>query len=337
MNSQRILELDALRGIAALSVVIYHYFYRYDEIYGHQGITLAWSGFGQYGVHLFFMVSGFVIFWSLNNVQRPLDFLVSRFSRLYPAYWAAVIVTFITIYSFGLPGREVSIENVALNFLMFHEYLKVPHVDGVYWTLTIELTFYFWIFLLFLSSQLNKVVGIFSVLVLVSVCHTLGIVTIPSPIYKLFILHQISLFLAGICFYKLASGSRNAIDIAAIILSLLSTIVTHSFEAFFVFSCFYIVFYLAVQGHLKMLSVRPLIFLGGISYSLYLLHQNIGYVIINKAYDLQLNPFVGTFGALAVVITLATLFMKFIEKPALKAIRGAYKQNKTTVNTSTSP
>jgi len=118
------------------------------------------------------MVSGFVIFWTLNKTEKPLDFLVSRFSRLYPAYWLAVIVTFSAVYAFGLSGREISINNAIANILMFHEYLKIPHVDGVYWTLTVELTFYFWIFLIYLSSNLNKVEEIFSFLVIISIAHS---------------------------------------------------------------------------------------------------------------------------------------------------------------------
>ena len=266
MKSQRLLELDALRGLAALAVVIYHYFYRYNQIYGHESLFVDWSSIGKYGVHLFFMVSGFVIFWTLNKTERPLDFLVSRFSRLYPAYWAAVIFTFFVVYAFGLPDREVSINSAVANILMFHEYLRVPHVDGVYWTLTVELTFYFWIFLLYLSSSLNKVEEIFSFFVIASILHSLNVVSIPTPLYKIFILKYVSLFLAGICFYKLTNGIGNRKTFIALVLSLLSVIAIYSLEAFALFSFFYLIFYLAVSGRLKILSLKPLVFLGGISY-----------------------------------------------------------------------
>lgn len=164
MNQNRLLELDALRGIAALAVVIFHYFYRYNTIYGHENLPSDWAYFGQLGVELFFMVSGFVIFWTLNRVDKPLDFLVSRFSRLYPAYWLSVIITFFIVAIFTLPGREVSLTQAILNLLMFHEYLKIPHVDGVYWTLTVELTFYFWMFFLYLSVGFKHVEKILSFL-----------------------------------------------------------------------------------------------------------------------------------------------------------------------------
>ena len=146
MSSKRLLELDALRGIAALMVVFYHYFYHYNEMYGHQSIPVSWSFVGRLGVALFFIISGFVIFWTLSRTERPLNFIVSRFSRLYPVYWFAIALSFVAVLCFGLPGREVSLRDAALNTLMFHEYLDVPHVDGVYWSLTVELSFYFWNF-----------------------------------------------------------------------------------------------------------------------------------------------------------------------------------------------
>src|SRR6266446_6407653 len=82
-------ELDALRGVAALSVILFHYLHQYDAIYGKDGVllfgALNWPS-GIYGVYLFFMISGFVIFMTLRGARDWLDFVVSRFSRLYPAY-----------------------------------------------------------------------------------------------------------------------------------------------------------------------------------------------------------------------------------------------------------
>jgi peptidoglycan/LPS O-acetylase OafA/YrhL len=93
-KQNRLFELDVLRGIAALGVVMYHYTTHYDELYGHSQKVLIYFPFGQYGVELFFIISGFVIFMSLERTKSSLDFIVGRFSRLYPAYWTAVILTF---------------------------------------------------------------------------------------------------------------------------------------------------------------------------------------------------------------------------------------------------
>src|SRR5262250_3203475 len=75
----RLEELDVLRGLAALAVVVFHYS-------GHA--TRYFTGFpfhftvGLHGVELFFVISGFVIFMTLERTARLRDFAVSRFSRL---------------------------------------------------------------------------------------------------------------------------------------------------------------------------------------------------------------------------------------------------------------
>jgi peptidoglycan/LPS O-acetylase OafA/YrhL len=330
MSNKRLLELDALRGIAALMVVIYHYFYHYNEMYGHQGIPVNWSFVGRLGVALFFIISGFVIFWTLSRTEKPLDFVVSRFSRLYPVYWFAIALSFVAVFYFGLPGREVSLRDAVLNTLMFHEYLGVPHVDGVYWSLTVELSFYFWIFGLYLVGKLSKIESITIPLMLLSIAHSIGLIAIPDAIYKVLILRYLPFFVAGICFYKIAHHAANRTTLATLFLSLFSTIVIYSFEYFMVFSAFYLIFYLAVSGYLKFLAVRPFVFMGGISYSLYLLHQNIGYIVINQFYKYQWNTLLGIFLAICLSITLAWLLSKYIEKPALSFIRQRYKRGEKT-------
>ena len=97
-SSVRLVELDALRGIAAMAVVAYHYTTHYANQIGH--MTPLRFGFpaGNYGVHLFFLISGFVIFMTLERTRNAMDFVVSRFSRLYPAYWAAMLVTGVVVY-----------------------------------------------------------------------------------------------------------------------------------------------------------------------------------------------------------------------------------------------
>ncbi len=83
----RIKERDALRGLAALAVVLFHYTTQFEKLFGHSN-ELSWSmPYGDLGVHLFFMISGFVI---------------SRFSRLYPAYWLAIILTTAVVWTYGL-------------------------------------------------------------------------------------------------------------------------------------------------------------------------------------------------------------------------------------------
>lgn len=122
---RRIEELDALRGPAALAVMVHHYFNRFDFLYGHWFPVPKFTDVGKYGVHLFFMISGFVILMTLERTRRPVDFLFARFSRLYPAYWVCVLLTFALVRIFSLPGRETSVKDALVNLTMLQSFFRV--------------------------------------------------------------------------------------------------------------------------------------------------------------------------------------------------------------------
>ncbi len=323
----RILELDALRGIAAMAIMAYHYFFRYNEIYAHPYTKVAWTNCGKYFVYLFFIISGFVIFWSLNNLKKPFDFMVSRFSRLYPAYWTALVITFSMVCLFGLPGRKISIQNGLLNLLMFHEALGVPHIDGVYWTLTIELIFYWWSFILYLFNQLKNIELWICPLIILSIFQGIEIINMPNELTKILLINHIYFFGAGICFYKILNKEANKLTILILFTTLFSTIPSFSIKHFLIFSSFYIFFYLSINGYFKFLKNPVFIFMGSLSYPLYLIHQNIGYIIINQSYNFDYPLVYGICSAITLSILIAYCINKYIEKPSSFLIRVYYRQN----------
>ena len=84
-----------------------------------------------------------------------MDFVVSRVSRLAPAYIVAIAVTFAVVRGFGLAGRETTLAQTLVNLTMFQELLHVPDVDQVYWSLQVELIFYCWMLLAYVSGMLG--------------------------------------------------------------------------------------------------------------------------------------------------------------------------------------
>lgn len=120
----RYLELDALRGIAALAVVLFHFtMYRPEAGYGFVlGVT---------GVDLFFIISGFVILLSLEKTRDWKEFLLDRFSRLYPAYWACVTLAALTALISQGPARDLAGRYLA-NLTMFQLYFGAADLDGSY-------------------------------------------------------------------------------------------------------------------------------------------------------------------------------------------------------------
>jgi peptidoglycan/LPS O-acetylase OafA/YrhL len=143
---QRATEIDFLRFIAAVSVMFYHFTYRRtqggDSVF--PGVD-AVTRYGYLGVNLFFMISGFVIMWSALG-RSPSSFVRSRFLRLYPTFWLCMAITVGVVYA--LTGGLFTIEALAKNATMLAGYLNADYVDGVYWTLQLELKFYALVFLM---------------------------------------------------------------------------------------------------------------------------------------------------------------------------------------------
>ncbi len=288
-NNRRLVELDALRGIAAILVVLFHYTTRYDQLYGHEVAPLIALPWGHYGVNLFFMISGFVIFMTLHRVSRPMDFIVSRFSRLFPAYWAAVITTFLLISMLGLPDHVVNASTAAMNLFMIHSLAGIPHVDGVYWTLVIELIFYCMALLLYLFGRLDRVhVALLTLLILRLIWFLadkfFGIELSWTLSYFL-ILPYIAWFICGIMIYRRVTfpGVTPRADLLILLAAILQLAVVESIGIGVLATCLSLILWAAAKGKLPFISNSLMAWLGAISYTLYLLHENIGWSIILRA------------------------------------------------------
>ncbi|RZA28395.1 MAG: DUF1624 domain-containing protein, partial [Lysobacteraceae bacterium] len=89
-------EIDYLRGFACLCVVAFHWFSRGPNLGLMPGVEFpqaeAVARYGYLGVHLFFMISGFVILMSAQGAT-PRSFAAARAARLYPALWVCATLT----------------------------------------------------------------------------------------------------------------------------------------------------------------------------------------------------------------------------------------------------
>lgn len=158
-KASRISWLDSLRGIAAFMVVILHIWLIWreknptvkvpDEIsIFFNCITKGFIDFGKIGVAVFFIVSGYVIPYSIEKKSIK-NFLISRFFRLYPIYWVAIIFAFF-LY-------EKPILDSLINMTMFQSFFGIKDSIGVFWTLQIEWIFYILCILLkFFNILQNK-------------------------------------------------------------------------------------------------------------------------------------------------------------------------------------
>ena len=166
----RFYELDILRGVAAMMVVIYHYkhFFFVSDAYGfdylHMPLFRALEPiyvYGQFFVELFFSISGYVFFWLYSEAiaarkTTGTDFFIARFSRLYPLYFATFILvaliqwTFHHLYGADFIYHHNGARNFALNLFMVQQWWPHPDMsyNGPSWSISVEVFLYAVFFLL---------------------------------------------------------------------------------------------------------------------------------------------------------------------------------------------
>lgn len=325
----RIAELDVLRGLAALTVVVFHFTTSFEITYGDRH-PVTNIRYGVFAVHLFFMISGFVIFMTLSNTRTALDFAVSRFSRLFPAFWAAVLLTQTVVRLYGTTDISVTWREAFINLTMLGEPLHARLVDNVYWSLLIELEFYIIMLSLFLADWLKHIERLVIPWLILQI-FTVGAEAathrpVPQALAVLFLLKYAHLFLAGILCYRIRFAGLSATRHILLLCCLITEFVVQGMAAGLVSIVFFALFYALARNRLGWIAVRPLVFLGTISYALYLIHCNIGYVIM---LHLSGSPrAVQLLVAGIIVFFLASLVTFAIERPCQRAIRAWYKNLK---------
>lgn len=333
-KSQRFSELDSLRGIACLLVLISHYTWAYNHYFNTLDNQIFYFRYGDFGVQIFFILSGFVIFMTLNKVKSIKEFAVARFARLYPTYWAAMFFTITILFFFPVPGLgNYNLILILKNITMLQAFLRTEHIDQVYWSLCVEIVFYIIMGTLFYFKQLNnKYVSI------AWLSLTL-IVFMPDFYLKkfivvIFILKNAPLFIAGIMFYKVKIGTAKLANHLIIILSFIlyglmfykerikaDSDYNSDFTPLFLLIVAFVLFYVLIYFSLKSLNNKILLFFGTISYPLYLVHNVIGYSIIYRVKMVTKNQLIQFIVPTIISIILAYIITFFIEKPSIKVLK----------------
>jgi peptidoglycan/LPS O-acetylase OafA/YrhL len=139
-----------IRGIASLAVLLQHGCERYPLF---NEASHAVFNLGRAAVVAFFLVSGFVIPFSLERSGSLKRFWVGRLFRLYPLYWASLIAA-ILLFAGGIvsPPLRFGVNAALLNITMFQGFVGLPHAIGAYWTLGLEIIFYMMLSALFIAG-----------------------------------------------------------------------------------------------------------------------------------------------------------------------------------------
>jgi peptidoglycan/LPS O-acetylase OafA/YrhL len=323
-NKPRFLEIDALRGIAAIIVLISHYTWAYDFHYGLPFRAFHFC-YGDLGVQIFFIISGFVIFMTLKRVTTTKEFIISRFSRLFPTYWLCIIITSLIIFLFPIPTLgNYTLKEIFVNFSMVAGFARIRYIDQVYWSLEVELWFYAVMALIFYFKKLQYIDYI--VIIWLLICVLSLCVDFPGEKYikKSLLLHDAPLFITGILMYKIKLKTATFLNHITIPVAFfiycfnLHENYPKDILPYLLVAVVYLVFYIYAFWGLAFLKNRVFLFFGAISYPLYLLHNVIGYVILYRLRVFIDNEFYYFMITAAIAILLAYIVTQFFDKKATR-------------------
>lgn len=340
----RLALIDGLRFVAAITVLLYHYTAWHHGFWGTAEARESWptlskfSVFGNMGVQLFFIISGFVILLSSYG-KNPSKFVGSRIARLYPAYWIAVLASgFLVIKLWPQMGEGRNFADLLANLTMFHPAMGVRHIDGVYWTLWVEMRFYILILLLMLLRLLT-LRGITALAVVWPLVGLWDQLANNSALSNTLMSQYAPLFAGGMMLfmiYKFGSSLlRWSILVMNVALSAYFTGITAPGEAeelagYIIQPWVYWLIIVGIFGLVALLSLSPLrniqwkflAMAGALTYPVYLLHQVWGWWLIDKLQPVVSASPAGKYLVLASVISLvvgaAYLVHRFIERPLAK-------------------
>lgn len=342
----RLKTIDGLRGIAAMWVVLYH-------LQGAMALTFPdWAhplvqwfmGQGFLGVDIFFVLSGFVIPFSIRNADLTPGFMgrfaLRRSIRLDPPYWMAIAVEIVfvaTALRLGLAEAPLPTPGQVLAHVFYlQNILGSGDIVGVFWTLCFEIQFYLGIVALLVAGQaIERTVGrrwaitvgssLFAIMFVVSVLGRYGIG--GMEIHPGFALLRWFQFFMGVLVFWVVTRRIAWYLLPASWVILIAVLIVGGespLQAIPIFTSALLWWSWERDRMSTILSNRVVQFLGAISYSLYLFHATVGWRWI-RLMGLYFGPdasnliAVGAFATgCAVAVGFSWAAWKWLERPAMR-------------------
>jgi peptidoglycan/LPS O-acetylase OafA/YrhL len=339
-QSGRLLNLDLLRLVSALMVLSFHYGFRM-RISGEGGgmgfpelaPVAIW---GDIGLLIFFAISGYVITMSAEG-RSAYAFAAGRLARLWPSFFVCATITALVLVALPVPNLPgPTLGQWLAHLIILSRMLGQPFLDGAYWTIAYEIIFYAWIFLAIATGIFQRHWRLIVLLWLgVSVLNE--VLLHSGAIQKLFITTYSGYFAFGLSLFRLRTAySRTGACVlaaSACWAAVTPLIIEQEFLVTYGLDRSMIGLVLmgpaalamvAAAALLPSLNIRPslAVALGGLTYPLYLLHQNIGYAVFAN-FGTQENRWVLLATLLVVLFGASFAISKAVEPPARRAIIAA--------------
>lgn len=347
MEHQRIGFCDELRGFAAIIVMLSHFTIGFNALHGFLYNPLTSDDIfpswflrllpidGAFGVAIFFLISGFIIPFSLQK-RSAFKFLQARIIRIYPVYVVSALITTLlglVLFDFDFQKIIIFIKSITL----FRDWLGGPAVDGVLWTLEVEIKFYLYIALMLPILRSKPIIVIIIPLIIVVFFIFLLKIHPSYPIESTFqgyrtvlnvVLYDfgfLSYMNIGLIIYLYHVGKFNKSWSMMLILfslivclifikeryqsnNLVLEIYLFALVVFLFFYKFGIFFKIGFSG-----------FFAKISYPLYAVHSTLGFVLLSLfIFKFNIYPILSLFCVIGIVTYVAYVIHKLVELPSIK-------------------
>jgi peptidoglycan/LPS O-acetylase OafA/YrhL len=332
-NSERFGDLDSLRGIAAVSVMIFHY----STFLRTRIPSFPVLGLGLSSVAGFFMISGFVI--SMTAEKHTFwGFVRNRAVRIFPTFWLCLALTLVLVPLLGVPAY-FSAHQIAFNASMLPSFFFVKSIDDVYWTLEVELSFYCAIAILIAVGWLRWTERLVSVGLILFVAVNAAFwggwnpawpTSVKLMLVPLFVsgfYTQAPLLLAGMLFFRVKQSGFTPTRIVLLILCAAGPFLTYVPSDGVIIILIFGLFARVATTGIKILNHSSLKFLGLISYPLYLVHHNIGQALLGEL--VQVMPaFLALIVTAILILMLASVIHLVFERPVTRWLKSKLSPRK---------
>jgi peptidoglycan/LPS O-acetylase OafA/YrhL len=336
-GSDRIRYLDSLRGVAILWVMLFHIYVVWPEPYGARFTVVPWLSYGWLGVELFFMISGYVILMTLEKCASLREFLFRRWLRLFPAMLVCSLFIYLTAPAIALrpAGQPVAKDLLPGLMLIDPDWLqwvlggRQGLLEAAFWTLFVEVKFYVIAGVAYYIGGVR--LAIIAVTALFGLAHL--VTFLPFHVRGAATVQALSQGLGGSFFGWFAAGamyfvyerSRSRLHfLVATLLSVTAAALQQGRgqrEVWFFALWVSLLFGIAVASPRvrRVLGNRFLLWVGFISYPLYLVHENlvVGLVLWLERQSTGIPDVLLPAAPVAVVMGLAWFVARHVE-PAMR-------------------
>ncbi len=342
-KSNRILELDALRAISCLNLLLFHFTYVYANKYGFTSPLGFAFPYGKYGVELFFMLSGFVNAMTFVGKRSVPDFIFARAIRIFPSYWAVILLNVFLLSYLPLFHWQLTPGEVWANLSTMPRLFGYENFEPVTWTLQVEMLFYATLVIMMICGAFKNMLKSLVIMVTTCLvfCSSASAINAAYPdsflsrplwiIENVCYMRHMPLFAMGMLLNEIKNGRGSTkLNIGAILYFgvVFQTIDLRDHNPVATALLFGLLAACA-WGKVPPLRFKPLLFISTISYTLYLFHNNIGSTLIYALEEMGTGPLVAVVISTILSIAVGTATTIWFEQPLTKRLRAWWKGRKS--------